>query len=143
MTPGKYIKAHYTVSIEVPKTPEEVFAVITEKVAVFWPEELTGRCDRQGEEFEFRTGDSHYSKNKVIEFEPPLKVTWLVTKSIRKPDNFDWSGTKMSFHLFPLGNGTRLTFGYEGPALETESERLQQICDLVIKERLQPLLLKR
>ena len=70
----------------------------------------------------------------MIEFVPNEKLAWLATESIRKTDNFDWTGTKMIFELTPKGDNTTLKFTYDGVVLENESERLVQICDMTIKE---------
>jgi hypothetical protein len=126
----------YTVAIEVSKPGAEVFNHLLHDVSKFWPEEMEGQCAKLNDEFIFRTGDAHYSKNKVIECVPGKKVVWLVTDSIRKPDNFDWTGTKMIFELTAKNNRTQLEFTYDGPVLENESERLKQVCDFVIKENL-------
>lgn len=63
-------------------------------------------------------------------------MVWLVTESIRKTDNFDWTGTKMIFELTHKGDHTLLQFTFDGIILEGEYDRLVQICDLVIKEML-------
>ncbi|MBV8389140.1 MAG: SRPBCC domain-containing protein [Mucilaginibacter sp.] len=132
-----HTKALYTVAIEVAKSPGEVFDHILYDVAKFWPEEFDGESSKLNDEFIFTTGgDSHYSKNRVVELVPYKKVVWLVTESLRKTDNFDWTGTKMIFELTPKGNRSRLEFTYDGIVLEGEYERLVQICDMVIKERL-------
>jgi len=44
----------------------------------------------------------------VIEFVPDKKVVWLVTESVRKTDNYEWTGTKMIFELTSKGNNTLL-----------------------------------
>ncbi|HEV2480050.1 MAG TPA: SRPBCC domain-containing protein [Puia sp.] len=126
----------YTTSIEVPQSPQTVFRHITNDLPQWWPEDVAGETTEQGDEFTFTTGDSHYSKNRIIELHPGKKVVWLVTESIRKTDNFDWSGTKMSFELTPNGANTRIEFTYDGVVLENEKGRLAQICDLVTKELL-------
>ena len=131
-----YTKANYSAAIEVAKSPNDVFKYITEDVSRFWPEELEGECNKLNDEFTFRSGDSHYSKNKVVEFVPNKKVVWLVTESLRKTDNFEWTGTKMIFELTPDGNKTVLQFIYDGAVLENETDRLAQVCDFVIKENL-------
>src|SRR5215813_5810774 len=105
-----YTAANYTVAIEVAKSAREVFDHIIHDVSKFWPEEFEGESSKLNDEFVFRTGDSHYSKNKVIELVPDKKVVWLVTESIRKTDNFDWTGTKMIFELTPKGDNTLLEF---------------------------------
>jgi len=126
----------YTTSIEVEKSPADVFDHVINDVSKWWPEEFEGKSAKLNDEFEFRSGDSHYSKNKVVELVPNKKVVWLVTQSIRKPDNFDWTGTKMIFELIPKGDNTLLTFTYDGPVLQDEYDRLVQVCDIVIKELL-------
>lgn len=129
--------AHYTTSIEVTKSPEVIFDHLLHHVAKFWPEDFEGKSAALNDEFIFTSGgDSHYSKNKVIELIANKKVVWLVTESIRKTDNFDWTGTKMIFELTPKGSHTHIEFTYDGIILEGEHDRLVQICDLVIKEML-------
>lgn len=132
----KRIATKYTVSIEVTKPANEVFGHLLHNIAKFWPEEFEGESSKLNDEFVFKTGDSHYSKNKVIELLPNKKVVWLVTESIRKTDNFDWTGTKMIFELTPKGNNTILVYTYDGFVLENELKRLAQVCDMVIKENL-------
>jgi hypothetical protein len=136
MTNPIFTKATYSVDIGVTKPASEVFHHLLHDVSKFWPEEMEGECSRLNDEFVFKTGDSHYSKNRVVELVPDKKLVWLVTESIRKTDNFDWSGTKMIFALTPKDNHTLLQFTYDGIVLEHESDRLAQICDFVIKEKL-------
>jgi len=127
--------ALYTTAIEVARSPEVVFNHLLHDVAKFWPEDFDGESSKLNDEFIFTIGgDSHYSKNKVVELVPNKKVVWLVTESIRKIDNFDWSGTKMIFELTPKGDLTLIEFTYDGIVLEGEYDRLVQICDVVIKE---------
>lgn len=135
-----YIKTNYLVAIEVSKSPADVFNYITNDVSKFWPEEVEGVSNKLNDEFIFRSGGSHYSKNKVIELIPNKKVVWLVIESIRKTDNYEWTGTKMIFELTPAENTTLLRFTYDGIVLENESDRLAQICDFVIKENLYDLI---
>lgn len=129
--------AHYTTSIEIAKSTGDVFNHLLHDVAKFWPEEFEGESSKLNDEFIFTSGgDSHYSKNKIVELVPNKKVVWLVTESIRKTDNFDWTGTKMIFELTPKGDHTLLEFTYDGIILEGEYDRLVQLCDMVIKEML-------
>ena len=133
MANKNYKAANYTVEIEVAKSPDDVFNHVI-NLSKWWPEEFEGENIKLNTEFVFRTGDGHYSKNKVVEFVPNQKVVWLTTGSIRKIDNFDWTGTKMIFELTPKGDNTLLKFTYDGVVLENESDRLVQICDMTIKE---------
>jgi hypothetical protein len=128
-----YKAANYTVEIEVAKSPNDVFNHII-NLSKWWPEEFEGESVKLNTEFVFRTGDTHYSKNKVVEFVPDKKVVWVTTESIRKTDNYDWTGTKFIFELIPEGDTTLLKFTYDGVVFENESGRLAQICDMTIKE---------
>ena len=130
-----YTTANYTVAIELTKSPGDIFNQVI-NLSKWWPEEFIGENIKLNTEFVFKTGDGHYSKNKVIEFVPDKKVVWLTTGSIRKTDNFDWTGTKMIFELTPEEHHTLLKFTYDGVVLENESGRLARICDFVIKEKL-------
>lgn len=132
--------ANYTVTMELLKPPTVVFNHIINDVPEFWPEEFEGASSHLNDEFVFRSGDSHYSKNKVVEFELNKKVVWLVTESIRKTDNFEWTGTKMIFELTPQGGNTLLKFTYDGIIPGNEYNRLVQLCDFVIKEMLYSLI---
>lgn len=128
--------AIYTTSTIAPASTTETFRAITTNLAKWWPEDVKGPTEKQGDECTFTSGDSHCSKNKLIELIPGKKVTWLVTDSIRKTDNFSWTGTKMTFELAPKDDQTIITFTYNGPVRENEQERLAQICDLVTKDLL-------
>ena len=136
MKTRNYSKANYSVAIEVGKSPNIVFNHVIYDVSKFWPEEFEGKSSKLNDEFVFRSGDTHYSKNKVIELVPNKKIVWLVTGSMRKTDNFEWTGTKMIFELTPRGDNTLVKFTYDGIVFENEYDRLVQVCDMVIKERL-------
>jgi hypothetical protein len=131
-----YRRVNYTVSIMVAKSPTEIFSHILNDVPKFWPEEFEGKSNQLNDQFVFKSGGSHYSKNKVIELVPNKKVVWLVTESIRRTDNFEWTGTKMTFELTPKGDNTLIRFTYDGPVLENEYDRLIRVCDMVITENL-------
>ena len=125
----------YTVSINVPKSPGEVFSCINAP-AKWWPEDFEGKSADLNDEFTFTSGNSHYSKNKVIELIPGRKVVWLVTYSLRKTDNFCWTNTRYIFELLPKDDTTLLEFTYDGFINDDEADRLKQVCDVVIKDML-------
>lgn len=132
MTTLKYINAKYSVEIELSKSPAYVFSHMT-NLTKWWPEEFIGIGVTPGAEFDLKTGEGHYSKNKVTEFVQDKKLVWRTTESIRKSDGYDWTGTKFIFELSPKGSNTLLKFTYDGVVLENEKERLAQICDTCIK----------
>jgi uncharacterized protein YndB with AHSA1/START domain len=128
-----YSKAKYAVEIGLSKPAHIVFNLAID-LAKWWPEEFVGEGIRPGAEFVLKTGEGHYSKNKVVEFVQDKKLAWLTTESIRKADNFDWSGTKFIFEVAANGEGTRFRFTYDGVVLEHETARLAEICDVCIRE---------
>jgi hypothetical protein len=133
MVNKNYIAANYSAELEVAKAQDYVFNHVI-NLSKWWPEEFEGGSIQLNTEFVFRTGDSHYSKNKVIEFVKFKKIVWITTESIRKIDGYDWSGTKFIFELTPRNDNTLLKFTYDGVVIENEYERLVQICDMTIKE---------
>ncbi len=125
--------AKYTVQIEIGKSPHDVFNHLID-LKKWWPEDFEGDGINLNSEFIFTTGESHYSKNKVIEFVEDKKLAWITTESMRKTDGYEWTGTKFIFELTPNGENTILRFTYDGVVLEDESERLIQICDMTLKD---------
>jgi hypothetical protein len=133
MANNNYKAAKYTVDIEVAKSSDDVFNHVID-LSKWWPEEYEGEDIELNTEFVLKTGDSHYSKNKVVEFVSGKKVVWLTTESMRKTDNYDWTGTRFIFELTPRDNSTLLKFTYDGVVFENEADRLAQICDLTIRD---------
>ncbi len=125
----------YKVFIEVTKSPNEVFnPLIT--LSKWWAEEFVGEELKANSTFILKIGNEHISRNQVIEFIPDKKFVWVTTESKRNTDNFDWTGTKMIFELSPISGGTQITFTYDGVVLESEQNRLKEICDYCIKNLL-------
>ena len=63
----------YSVAAEFSKPPDEIFNYVI-NLSKWWPEEFVGDSIKLNSEFVLRTGDTHYSKNKVVEFVPNKKV---------------------------------------------------------------------
>ena len=133
MTTNSYKTAIYSVETELARSPDDVFNHLI-NLKKWWPEDFEGEDIKLNSEFVLTTGDSHYSKNRVIEFVPNKKLVWLTTGSIRKTDGYDWTGTKMIFELTLKGDKTILKFTYDGVVPENESDRLVQICDMTVRE---------
>ena len=130
-----YSATTYSVAIKVAKSSNEVFNLLID-LTKWWPEEFIGENINLNSVFILKTEEGHYSKNKVIEYIPNEKVVWIVTESRRKEDDFDWTGTEMIFEIKPKNLYTEIIFTYDGVVLKNEIQRLAQICDFVIKERL-------
>jgi len=129
----KYKTVTYSVAVKLPKSQQEVFNHLID-IKKWWPEDFEGEDIKLNSEFVLKTGDAHYSKNKVVEFVPNKNFAWLVTTAIRKTDGYDWSGSKMIFKLSPEADNTIISFTYDGVVLEEEYDRLVMICDMTLKE---------
>jgi hypothetical protein len=79
---------NYTATIEVAESPKDVFNHVND-VSNWWAKdagealsrqktEFEGQSTKLNDEFIVRSGDRHYSKQKLIEVIPDKKVVWLV-----------------------------------------------------------------
>lgn len=129
---------NYTATIEVAKSPEEVFNHLKD-VSKWWgKQDFKGNSSALNDEFIIKHGDVHYSKQKLIEVVPNRKMVWLVTESKLdwiKEDKNEWTNTRMVFELTPKGDRTELHFTHEGlvPGKECYA-KCEQGWNIVIKE---------
>jgi hypothetical protein len=73
---------NFTTTIEVTKSPQDVFNAIKD-VAKWWnKEDFEGNSSKLNDEFIIDHPNQHYSKQRLIEVTPNEKVVWLVTESI-------------------------------------------------------------
>jgi len=144
------INNSYTTAVEIQLSPRDVFNKLND-VSNWWAKsaieaisgqktEFSGQSSKLNDEFIIRSGNRHYSKQKLVEFIPTRKVVWLVVESklnwIQKNKN-EWTGTKMIFEISSKGNKTMLKFTHEG--LFPEHECYSNCAlgwDMLIKERL-------
>jgi Activator of Hsp90 ATPase homolog 1-like protein len=105
----------YSASIVVDKTQSEVFEAI-KNVRGWWQGEFVGETDKLNHEFTYQMGDVHFSKQKVVELIPDMKIVWLVTDSnlsfVAKKD--EWTDTRLEFTISKEGNKTKITFKHSG-----------------------------
>src|SRR5215218_153410 len=67
----------FATSFVVDQTPAEVFAAIA-TVRAWWTGDIEGGADQLGDEFAYRNGDIHYSRQRVTEFVRDQKIVWRV-----------------------------------------------------------------
>jgi uncharacterized protein YndB with AHSA1/START domain len=114
---------HFTLTIELAKSPQEVFGSITDGVAKWWGgQDLTGSSTKLMDEFVVHHPGSHYSKQQLVEWIPNKRVVWLVTEShlpwLKDPQ--EWTNTNMVFDLTDGDGTTLLHFTHEGLTPEKE-----------------------
>lgn len=113
---------NFTAKLLVDQNPEQVYNVIN-NVREWWTGEpgVEGDTGRVGDEFTYRFGDIHYSKQKLLELIPGKKIVWLVIDSNLNfiKDKSEWTGTQIKFEIFGgVGHGknnkTEVRFTHEG-----------------------------
>jgi hypothetical protein len=113
----------FSVTLLVNKTPGEVFKAIND-VNGWWTGDpgVEGNTKNIGDEFTYRFGDIHYSKQKITELVPGKKVVWLITDSQLNfiKDKDEWTGTKIHFEISEKNKGTEIRFTHEGLAKDKE-----------------------
>jgi hypothetical protein len=112
---------NYTKTISVKQTPKEVFDAIN-NVRGWWSEEIEGRTDKLGAEFEFHYQDFHRSTHQITEMVPGKRVVWHVPDARINfvKDKAEWNGTDIVFEITRKGDKTELRFTHVGlvPAIE-------------------------
>lgn len=141
---------NYTATIEVTNSPHDVFNHITD-VSKWWARssgeslsgmqsEFEGQSTQLHDEFIIRSGDRHYSKQRLMEVVLDEKIVWQVIESklnwLEKNKN-EWTATKMIFEISVEGEKTVLRFTHEGLVPDQECyERCERSWDVLIRERL-------
>ena len=131
----------FTATIEVAKSPKEVFKIITVEISKWWGgKDLSGSSSKLNDEFVVHHLNTHYSKQKLIEVISNKKVVWLVTEGtlhwLKKNKN-EWTNTKMIFELTSKDDKTIISFTHEGLTAGKECyEKCEQGWNTVIKDYL-------
>ncbi len=137
---------NYSATIAVALSPSEVFDHVND-VSRWWckvvdgvSSTFEGKSAKLGDEFIIRSGDRHYSKQKLVEVIPGKKMVWLVTDSLLnwlENDKTEWNGTKMTFEIMPKGDMTELRFTHEGLIPQVECyDMCAMAWDMFITESL-------
>lgn len=118
---------HLTATATFERTPDEVFAAITD-VRAWWNENIIGATAALHDEFVF-TDDTAYAgeaakstdgirfaRFRIVEVEPGKRVVWHVVDSFITfiEDHGEWTDTKVVFDLTASPSGTTLDFTHEG-----------------------------
>jgi hypothetical protein len=111
----------FTTSFTVDNTPEEVFAAIND-VRAWWSGDIEGDTAELGDEFTYRYGDVHSSRQRITESIPGERVVWHVLEGYLDfvADTTEWTGTDISFEISRTGDTTELRFTHVGLAPDSE-----------------------
>ncbi len=92
--------SNFSTEIITSKNAQVVFAAVCD-VTKWWTENLQGNSHALDDEFSVRFGDVHYSRQRVSEFIPDKKVTWLVIDSKLSwlTDQSEWTNTTIHFDI--------------------------------------------
>ena len=132
---------NFKATIEVSKSPGDVYDLITNDVAKWWGgKDFAGNSKNPNDEFTIHHPGAHYSKQKLVEVAPGKRIVWLVTDSTMhwlKKDQHEWTNTKMIFEITTKGDRTVLHFTHEGLTPEKECyEMCEKGWTMVIKDYL-------
>ena len=104
-----------TIDFTVDRTPDEVFAAIT-NVRGWWSGEIEGPTDELGAEFTYRYEDVHRSTQRITELVPGRRVAWHVVDGYLNfvDDPTEWTGTDITFDIAATADGTQVRFTHVG-----------------------------
>lgn len=99
------------------KSANEVFVAITEHIADWWSNDLTGSANQTGDFFNIAFGQTRKTM-EILEIIPDQKVVWKCTKAYidlgSLENKSEWIGTKMIWQISEKDQKTTLTFLHEG-----------------------------
>jgi hypothetical protein len=106
---------HYTSTVSVDHTPDEVFAAITD-VRGWWNENILGGTADLGDEFVFADQGIRFSRFRLTEVVPGKRVVWQVVDAYLSfiEEHDEWTGTRVVFDLTAGAEGTTIHFTHEG-----------------------------
>ncbi|CAN7487107.1 SRPBCC domain-containing protein [Mesorhizobium amorphae] len=106
---------NFTTAFTVDQTPEAAFAAIN-NVRGWWSEEIQGRTDKSGEDFDYHYSDLHRCKIAVTELVAGKKVAWRVLDNYFSftEDKTEWTGTEMIFDISGKDGKTEVRFTHQG-----------------------------
>ncbi|MBX3583075.1 MAG: SRPBCC domain-containing protein [Rhizobiaceae bacterium] len=106
---------NFTTSFTVDRTPEEVFAAVT-NVRGWWSENIRGKTEKAGDIFNYSFRDIHRCTVKIKTSIPGEKVVWNIMDAYFNftKDPGEWKGTQVIFDIRPKDGRTELTFTHDG-----------------------------
>lgn len=111
----------YTISITVPHSAQDVYHAVSDPRR-WWSQGITGSTVELGDEFIYTFAEVHYCRLRVVEARFPERVAWEVVENRFDfvEDQTEWVGTRITFDIESVPNGTVLTFTHVGLLPEFE-----------------------
>jgi len=107
----------YQKSFTVNKPVGEVYAAITEHIADWWSNDLSGAAVRTGNSFNIAFNQTRKTF-EIAEAIPDKQVVWKCTKAYidmaSLENKSEWVGTTMVWAIEPAEKGTTIAFLHEG-----------------------------
>ena len=110
----------YQCSFIAPVTPEEALRGIGD-VSAWWAKDFMGQAHLLHDTFTVRWGET-FVDFEITELVPGKKVVWSVTDCYLpwQNDKHEWTGTRVSWEVAPVENGTRVLMTHHGLHPEVE-----------------------
>lgn len=112
---------HFTFTLRVPNTPDDVFDAINDTRS-WWSGRIEGPTDALGAEFSYQYAELHRSRQRVTELVRGERIVWYVTDAdlsfVAKRD--EWKGTDIVFDIRGTPDGSELRFTHVGLRADCE-----------------------
>ncbi len=105
----------FTSVIQVPQSPMVAFDAINQP-NLWWGREIDGTTNMLHEEWTYRYGDVHFSRQRIVELVPAKRIVWHVVDSDLDyvSDPAEWTGTDLVFEISRTGDLTEVSFTHAG-----------------------------
>lgn len=108
---------NYQKKFEVNKSAQTVYAALTDHVADWWSDDLTGSAMRLGDQFDIAFGQTRKTM-EIVEAKCSQQIVWKCVKAhidlASLKNKSEWVGTTMIWTLETDGQRTILHFLHEG-----------------------------
>ncbi len=107
----------YQKTFTVSAAPNEVYATITQHIADWWSNDLSGAATQTGDQYSIAFGNTKKTF-EVIAAIPGKQVVWKCLKAYidmaSLKNKAEWVGTTVTWTITPAENGTTLNFLHQG-----------------------------
>jgi hypothetical protein len=115
------MEGNYTCTIQIDKSPEEVFSAI-KNVGAWWVGQVEGDASHLGSKFIYKYKAFHKSEQTVTELVPNSRIIWHVDAATLPfvKNQSEWEGTEIVFEISVKKGGSEIKFTHRGLTPELE-----------------------